>query len=157
MALCEHFGRGPREPQIVECGCGYYSTPILAACARMRGGELLVFETNKDWADRVTAVVDVRIRIVSDWGELREHVRPGAEWFIDNGPKTRDRAFPARVMLDLSPQLVVLHDAVPEWDVVTMISEKMGGVRWHRKPDPFTAVWEPECREHFPLIGEGQE
>jgi hypothetical protein len=90
---------------ILELGCGYYSTPVLAAIAAHKGVRFTALSSHADWANRFNARFDVR---PIDWTDV-DFGGPWGMVFIDNEQETQDRIrhLPA---LRLVTRCVVIHD-----------------------------------------------
>ena len=72
---------------ILELGCGNYSTPILSAIARHRGNRLSVKSSCREWAEQFTKVADVELDDSEKW---TPEGKDGLV-FLDNEQLTRDR------------------------------------------------------------------
>ena len=122
---------------ILELGCGDYSTPVLSAIARRRGDRLVVLSSNEEWANKFHDYADVQI---VDWATWV----PSGNWglvMLDNEQFTCER-------IRLIPRLakicktIVMHDAdaammSPEYSDLTKGLESM----IDKKHIPWTVVF----------------
>ena len=91
---------------ILELGCGDYSTPILSAVARHRGDRLFVKSSSAEWAGKYTGLADVE---VVDWDTWKPSGRYGMI-FLDNEQLTYHRI---KWLPELAKHCdtVVMHDS----------------------------------------------
>jgi len=93
---------------ILELGCGDYSTPILAAIAHSRGDILVVCASDPAWADRYQNVADVIL--IVDWNTWKV---PDGDWglvFLDNEEHAPQRILRLQ-QLKSHCRTIVMHDA----------------------------------------------
>ena len=133
----------------IECGCGFYSTPLLAAASVAREGKFMAFETDKEWAEVINTAMDQSfVHHITDWSQILPHIKGRkTQWFIDNGPRGHDRMIPAQLALEAGAETIVLHDSNVLPEIVEVISAKMGppAVVFKSLP-PEPAVWFAEYR-----------
>lgn len=93
------------EGDLLELGCGDYSTPLLAEIARHKGVDLFVVSSASEWAARYAGMA--RVSIVPTW-ERVSLPRAGMV-LLDNEELTRDRIRHLPRLAALAP-VVVVHD-----------------------------------------------
>lgn len=124
---------------ILELGCGDYSTPILAAIAHHRGDRLVVHASDPAWAKRYEGVAD-EIVIVS-WATWK----PSGKWglvFLDNeehAPQRIQRLPQLRPFCDV----VVMHDASQAMQCVEYGAQIAGfkSAEMYEKYEPWTGTY----------------
>lgn len=141
-ALVEHAicGRGA----ILELGCGDYSTPVLAAIARIESWQFLVQASDESWAARYRDIAEVQIVDWKNW--TPPSPKYGERWscvLLDSEESTAGRIRLLPKLLGKA-DVVLLHDANfaktrPHWDECV----KGYDVKWYTRFDPHTAVLRP--------------
>jgi hypothetical protein len=123
---------------ILELGCGDYSTPILSAVAKHRGDKLCVKSSSPEWAEKFTNMASVEI---VDWATWK----PAGHWgmiFLDNEQLTRDRI---RWLPDLQTHcdVVVMHDADASMAHSHFVEMTKGfqSIRVYATHSPWTAIF----------------
>jgi len=98
---------------IVECGTGYYSTPVLHAIAQQTGAKLLSMESNPRWLVQFTHMATDyhSFQLVNDW----QHEFPTGDLvFVDSGPVASRRL----LLSHITAPVILVHDAtVPAYDI----------------------------------------
>jgi len=100
---------------ILELGCGDYSTLPLSAIAKAQGRKYKAQASNREWASRFGDLVEI-----VDW---HSWTPPDGRWgmvFLDSEESVRDRIKRLPVLPDIT-DTVVMHDAniamaMPEWN-----------------------------------------
>jgi len=123
---------------ILELGCGDYSTPILAAICRDRGSKLTVHASDPDWANRYREIADIHI---VDWANYKLEGQYGLI-FLDNEEHSPGR-MAKLALLKPHAKVIVMHDAsqakdTTPWDTLTSI---FSNVEMYTKHVPHTAVF----------------
>lgn len=91
---------------ILELGCGDYSTPILSAIARHHGANLFIKSSSPDWASRFKHLADIEI---VNW----ETCSIGGKYgmiFIDSEEHHEGR-MTKLIQLKYHAPIIVMHDA----------------------------------------------
>jgi len=97
--------------QVVEMGCGDYSTPLLAEIAAAQGRQFVVYTTSDEWGSKYQDIADVRI--LRSWFDY-PYPACGLT-LLDNEEYVRDRKKHVPRLLDTST-VVVCHDmGTNEW------------------------------------------
>ena len=92
---------------ILELGCGDYSTPVLAEIAHARGDRLVVCSSDESWSSKYKGIPDEIITV--DW----ETWVPEGQWgliFLDSEQLTKDRIKWLPVLSKIG-KVIVMHDA----------------------------------------------
>lgn len=89
----------------LELGCGFYSTPVLAALSQVRGIELEVLSTTFDWAEKIRPYHEVSVIPSWNWKPDREY----GLCFLDNELLVRERVLMLPMLLKAC-EIVVMHD-----------------------------------------------
>lgn len=89
---------------ILELGCGHYSTPMLAAIAKLQGRRFLAQASNKEWAAQFPGVEIV------EWKTWSPPEGPWGMVFMDNEEHTRTRYQRLPALAEVT-DTIVLHDA----------------------------------------------
>lgn len=100
---------------ILECGCGDYSTPMIANMAR--GREHVIMSSDPEWRDRYLDVANVKAVEPADkhqWGEVRFEGWWGLV-FMDSEELVKYRARHIPKLLEIA-EVVVMHDARDDVD-----------------------------------------
>jgi hypothetical protein len=99
------------EGPIVEMGCGDYSTPLLAEIAAVQSRSFTVYTTSKEWGDKYSSALDVRILL--SW-DAYPYPRCGLT-LLDNEEYVRDRKRHIPRLLGTS-DVIICHDiGADEW------------------------------------------
>lgn len=99
---------------ILEIGCGFYSTPILAAFSLASGCEHVVIETERKWAESVSRVFGITVDSFST-GCLPPHTH--RKWdvvFIDSAVAASRAGY--ALALRNQARVILLHDSNLNWD-----------------------------------------
>ena len=123
---------------ILELGCGDYSTPILALIAKSRGCKLYVKASDPVWASRYKDVENCEIEIV-DWATWKVSGHYGLI-FLDNEEHAPQRVYRMTGLLSFTDCLV-MHDAsqaVATADLFNVLSGKE--YTYYDKHDPATVT-----------------
>ena len=94
------------EGDILELGCGDYSTPVLSSIAKRLGVKLFVKSSSPDWANKYTSLADVEI---VDWETWKPVGKYGLV-FLDNEQYTSERIKLLPMLAKVS-KVIVMHDA----------------------------------------------
>ena len=123
---------------ILELGCGHYSTPILAAIAKHRGDRFSIKSSSEEWSTQFKRVADVEI---VDWDTWV----PEGNWglvMLDNEQLTRDRILWLPKLQKIC-KTIVMHDAdasMSHPNYGEMISG-FAGMELYAKHTPWTAIF----------------
>lgn len=100
-----------RDVELVEFGCGFYSTPMLAGMLQHRFHS---FETDKAWAVRVAEQCGVPVQTIDNYGEAIDwmgSLNGTLIAFIDSGGDIPRRELTARIIREGACDYIVQHDA----------------------------------------------
>lgn len=122
---------------ILELGCGDYSTPVLSAIAKHRGNKLVVNASDPAWASRYKDFAEI---VIVDWKTWQ----PKGKWgmiFLDNEEHQPYRLMRVPKLLEHTP-IVVMHDAdqaemSPEFDQIA----RGLNVKTYKTHQPWTMVF----------------
>lgn len=95
---------------ILECGCGYYSTPMVWLLAQ--GRPVTVMSADPEWASKfrkIVNVIDIELEAPKQWPD----VKFGSGWglaLMDSEESVVNRATRIPALLDAA-KVVVMHDA----------------------------------------------
>ena len=142
---------------VVECGCGHYSTPFLHWACFDQDRTLKTYEGNEEWYSLFTHFQTKKhsMQYITDWDSIDLSIPIGLA-FIDHGSGDHtpgDRRWKEAQRL-LHADLVVLHDAGGK-DGVKYGYDKLKGLfkyTWmYRKARPMTAIVSNKlnCRKLF--------
>lgn len=106
-----HSGELFPRSDIVEYGCGYYSTPLLAGLSRYQKRRYRCVTSSLEWSKRFCSLPDsMEVILSSEW---RDYPPPECGiLFIDNEELVVHR-FNHLFKVDKTAGIVVLHDARP--------------------------------------------
>jgi hypothetical protein len=91
---------------LLELGCGDYSTPLLSRIARSRGDELIVYTSSPEWGSRFR---DLALLSIVDWANWKLEGLFGMI-FLDNEEHQPTRSLRIPELMRHAP-IVVMHDA----------------------------------------------
>lgn len=122
---------------ILELGCGDYSSPILAAIARHHGGKLLIKSSSREWADRFRHLAEVEI---VNWETCSIDGKYGMI-FIDSEEHHEGRMTKLIQLKDHAP-IIVMHDANSiesdsRWSEIIKLFKT---IRMYKTYSPWTVV-----------------
>jgi hypothetical protein len=122
---------------ILELGCGYYSTPLLYSICKIQNRKLSILSSNKDWLDKFKDYGECEL--VENWSEFNFHGKYGMV-FLDNEQLTAHRIMLIPKIMQITNVLVV-HDADkminnPNWKNFT---EQYNQI-WFKKYNPHTVI-----------------
>jgi len=123
---------------ILELGCGNYSTPQLQAICEVQGRGFKAQASNAEWASQFDGVEIV------DWNTWEPPKHPSGKWgmvFLDSEEAVRDRIKRLPALAEIT-NVVVMHDAniaLHHPDFKAM-AEKYRQVIVYNKHIPWTAV-----------------
>jgi hypothetical protein len=103
-----------RPRDIIEVGCGLYSTPILRTYVAIRGGEHFILETDQKYQSIMSKLCGCEIDLFDGTNLPSKALRAWGLAFIDHSP-ANVRA-PIAIELQGLANVIVLHDSNPEWD-----------------------------------------
>jgi lipopolysaccharide biosynthesis glycosyltransferase len=110
-ALVKTALRAVKGDTIVELGCGYYSTPILAEIAKANGLNFIVYYSDKPWQENIEKIVEgVTFVFVPNWNNwVMEH--EAFMVMLDNEELCVNRYKQINRSLYEHSQYIVVHDA----------------------------------------------
>ncbi len=125
------------EGDILELGCGSYSTPVLSAIAKHRGNKLVVNASDPVWANRYKEFAEI---VIVDWKTWQ----PEGQWgmiFLDNEEHQPYRLMRVPKLLEHAP-IVVMHDA-DQAEMSTEFSQITSGlnIKTYKTHQPWTMVF----------------
>jgi hypothetical protein len=137
---------------ILELGCGFYSTPVLSAIARTMGKSLVIMARDPKWHSQFR---NYGIVIPESWDDP-DFTGSWGTVLLDNEQLTRDRLEHIPALCKVAEQIVV-HDAdrmsrLERWKQYT------AGMRqqWFKKQKPWTVILycrEPKTRKRRGISG----
>lgn len=96
-----------KEISILELGCGYYSTPLLAGI-----GDLDVLTSDQEWGNQFADIADIQI---VNWRDFQYPPKHYDLCLLDNEEHAKDRAKRLDHLLDRC-DYVVMHDWHPSFE-----------------------------------------
>ncbi len=121
---------------ILELGCGDYSTPLLASIALNRGKKLYVKSSDARWANQYKDICDVEIVNWDTWKIDRKY----GMIFLDNEEHAPQRTFRLASLKDYA-DVIVMHDASQAMDVgLKDILHLFKSYKYYDKHDPATVT-----------------
>jgi len=121
MAL-EHIKPG----LVVEFGCGYGSTPLLARYCEMQDRKFISFESNGEWADKFPTLTGWVTSYLSLPPQIAAH--KAAILFIDSAPG-EERAKLLKLYANEATVLIV-HDTEPEAEYVYHLQDALNSFKY---------------------------
>lgn len=111
--LC-HVLRAIEPFNVLEVGCGWYSTPLLRIYTEGRGGEHYILETNEIFAQEVASHYECMVQVFDGHSLPTEACCHWGLAFIDSAPESGR----GRLALELKEwaSVIVLHDSNPDWE-----------------------------------------
>lgn len=142
--------RNPMARRILELGAGWYSTPLLHACAAAIGYELFTVESDASWLHKFE-------RLAQNTHHYLLHVKDFNDYtpldttqfdvvFIDHAPASRRKFELQRVLVlpvELQPRFVVIHDTEPHHERSYGLAETIARFAFRREfafQFPYTTV-----------------
>jgi len=124
---------------ILELGCGDYSTPILSAIAKSRGDKLVVNSSDPEWSSKFIGMAEIKL---VDWATWV----PFGNWglvFLDSEQFTSERIKWLPTLAKIS-KVIVMHDvdaAMMAPDYESIVSGFRSTILYS-KHTPWTAVYQ---------------
>jgi len=120
---------------ILELGCGHYSTPILSAICKAQNRNLFIAASDEKWLTQFKEYGECQL--VNDWHNYQFNKKYGMV-FLDNEQFTRDRLMLIPKIMNMT-DISVIHDANcmvnnPNWQIFTEKYEQI----WFKKYLPHT-------------------
>ena len=123
---------------ILELGCGYYSTPLLAWHSMAYGNLFKSYENDKTWAEKFA---DLGTEYVTDWDAVPIDDLQWGIALIDHRPAIRRHKDAIR--LKDNATFIVLHDTEPEIDKFYAYRRVWGHFKYvthFKRVKPYTTV-----------------
>ena len=122
---------------ILELGCGHYSTPLLYSVCKMQNRKLSIVSSNQNWMSNFQDMVECEL--INDWSKYQFNKNYGMV-FLDNEQLRKDRLMLIPKIMDIT-NVLVIHDADkmvnnPNWKIFTEKYEQI----WFKKHIPHTVI-----------------
>jgi hypothetical protein len=122
---------------ILELGCGHYSTPVLHSICKNKNRKLHIISSNNDWLNQFKNFGECEL--INNWQDYNFTGKYGMV-FLDNEQLTKDRIMLIPKIMQITNVLVV-HDADkminnPNWKNFT---EQYNQI-WFKKYNPHTVI-----------------
>jgi hypothetical protein len=122
---------------ILELGCGHYSTPVLHSICKNKNKKLHIIASNNDWLNQFKNFGECEL--INNWKDYNFTGKYGMV-FLDNEQLTKDRIMLIPKIMQITNVLVV-HDADkmvnnPNWKNFTEQYEQI----WFKKYNPHTVI-----------------
>ncbi len=122
---------------ILELGCGHYSTPILSSICKNQNKKLFIAASNEKWLNQFEEYGECEL--VNNWPSYLFDKKYGMV-FLDNEQLTKDRLMLIPKIMNIT-NVLVIHDADkmvnnPNWQVFTKKYEQI----WFKKYIPHTVI-----------------
>lgn len=122
---------------ILELGCGDYSTPLLSAVARKSGHRLVVNASDATWANRYTGIAEVHI---VNWEKWKPEGQYGLV-FLDNELHSPGRLAMLPGLSNIA-KVVVMHDASQANNLINWDTLPYSRWEMYKKHEPWTiTLW----------------
>lgn len=118
---------------ILELGCGNYSTPILSSICKSQNKKLFIAASNEKWLNQFKEYGECHL--VNDWQNYQFDKKYGMV-FLDNEQLTKDR-------LNLIPKIMEITNILVIHDADKMINNS----NWQNFTEKYEQIW---FKKHIP-------